>query len=182
MEIPIIPAEAIKKEVPGAKPLSIPIISEKGIEEYKIRKEKRSTASRSVIPTGDTCCTKVCTIVNNKVKYLEDELLLRESELASITEGFLLKSEEVTRKVPVKVKGEIVKGKIEEVREKVETRVSIAASQTRLKLKKQIHAITNQLESLNDARYKMVEQGSCKCIEEVKFPERKIGTLRFMKV
>ena len=92
-----------------------------------------------------------------------------------------MESKEVTRKVPVKVKGEIVKGKIEEVHEKVETRVSIAASQTRLKLKKQIHAITNQLESLNDSRYKMVEQGSCKCIEEAQFPERKIGTLPFMK-
>ena len=171
--IPIISASEIKKEAPIRKP-PIPIISGIGVKEFVVKAKRMPTGVKPVVPTGDTCCTNVCTIINRRVKYMEDELLLREAELASVTEGVLLETRDITRKVPVKMKGKIIKGKFEEISAKVEQRVSITYSHSRLKLKKQVHALVNQLSSLKDVRYEMVEKGSCKCIEEVKFPEKEI--------
>lgn len=170
MAIPIISPSQMKK---GAKP-SIPIIPSAGVTEFVTREKKIPSGVRPVIPTGDTCCTNVCTIINNKVKHMENELRLREAELASITEGLLIETKEVTKKVPVKVKGKIVKGQIEEVPATAERRVSVSYSQSRLALKRQAFALTNQLSALKDIRYEMLGKGSCKCIEEVKFPEKEI--------
>ncbi len=169
MLIPIIPESQIKKEGPVGKQGVMRVIPAAGVEEFTTKIRRTPTGPRPVIPTGDTCCTKVCTLVNNKIKYLEDELLLRKAELASVTEGLLLETREVTRKVPGKLRGQI-----EEVKGKAEQRISVTYSQSRLKLKKQAFAITNQLSSLNDIRYEMLEKGSCKCIEHAKFPEREI--------
>ncbi len=173
--IPLVPASQIKKE--GGKSPIIPIIPATGVTEFMIKHKRMRTGAKPVIPTGDTCCTNVCTIINKKVKSMEDDLMLREDELASITEGLLLE----TVKIVVPKKGEIVKGhpikpgkKIETEEVEKERRISVAYSQSRLKLKKQVFAIRNQLSALSDLRYEMLEKGSCKCIEEVKFPERKI--------
>jgi len=167
MLIPIIPESQIKKEGPVGKQGVMRVIPAAGVEEFTTKIRRTPTGPRPVIPTGDTCCTKVCTLVNNKIKYLEDELLLRKAELASVTEGLLLETREVTRKVPGKLRGQI-----KEIPGKAEQRISVTYSQSRLKLKKQAFAITNQLSSLNDIRHEMLEKGSCKCIEESKFPER----------
>ena len=72
MVIPIIPASQIKKEVPSAKPVPIPIISGAGVREFKIKEKRVPAGVKPVIPTGDTCCTKVCTIINKKVELLPD--------------------------------------------------------------------------------------------------------------
>lgn len=167
MLIPIIPASEMKKEEPVTKPAPMRVIPATGVKEFVVKTRRTPTGPKPVIPTGDTCCAKVCTVINGRVKYMEDELLLRKAELASATEGLLLETREVTRKVPGKLKGQF-----KEVTGKVEQRVSVSYSQSRLKLKKQVYAITNQLTALNDIRYEMVEKGSCKCIEESKFPER----------
>lgn len=166
-EIPIIPASQIKKEVPPGKGAPIPVISGVGVKEFITRAKRTPTGVKPVIPTGDTCCSNVCRVINNRVKFMEDELLLREAELASVTEGLLLETREVTRKVPGKMKGQV-----KEKTEKVEQRISVTYSQSRLRLKKQVHALTNQLSALKDIRYEMLDKGSCKCIETVKFPER----------
>jgi hypothetical protein len=174
MEIPIIPSEQVKRE--SGKTVPIPIIPVTGVTEFIVRAKKIPTGVKPVIPTGDTCCTKVCTIINNRVKRMEDDLRLREDELSSIKEGLLLE----TIKITVPKKGELKKGetkkpgKIETEQIEKERRVSVAYSQSRLKLKKQVHALTNQLSALKDIRYEMVEKGSCKCIEEVKFPEKEM--------
>jgi hypothetical protein len=167
MLIPIIPPEQMKKEEPANKPSGMRVIPATGVKEFAVKIRRTPTGPKPVIPTGDTCCTKVCTIINDKVKYMEDELLLRKAELASVTEGLLLETREVTRKVPGKLRGQI-----KDVPGKAEQRISVTYSQSRMKLKKQAFAITNQLAALNDIRYEMLEKGSCKCIEESKFPER----------
>lgn len=169
LQIPIIPASQMKKEEPIRKPGIMPVIPATGVEEFAVKIRRTPTGPRPVIPTGDTCCTKVCTLINNRIKYMEDELLLRKAELASVTEGLLLETREVTRKVPGKLRGQI-----KETPGKAEQRISVTYSQSRLKLKKQAFAITNRLSALNDIRYEMLEKGSCKCIEETKFPEREI--------
>jgi len=169
MAIPIIPASQIKKETSPGKGAPIPVIPGAGVKEFVTRARRIPTGVKPIIPTGDTCCTNVCRIINGRVKYMEDELLLREAELASVTEGLLLETREVTKKVPGKMRGQF-KEKVE----KVEQRISVTYSQSRLKLKKQVHALTNQLSALKDIRYEMVDKGSCKCIETVKFPEREI--------
>ncbi len=171
MVIPIIPASEMKKEKEVSR---IPIIPAAGVKEFRIKEKKVPTGVRPVIPIGDTCCTKVCKIINDKVEYMENELRLREAELASITEGLLIETKEVTKRVPVKVKGKIVKGRFEEIPATAEKRVSVSYSQSRLALKRQTFALTNQLSTLKDMRYEMLKKGSCKCIEEVKYPERKI--------
>lgn len=169
--IPIISESQIK-----SKPLHIQIIPSKGVTEFYVKKRVVSGA-RPIIPTGNTCCTNVCTVINKKVKNMEDDLRLREDELSSISEGLILE----TVKVIVPKKGEIKKGEIRKPGRKIETeevekerRISVAYSQSRLKLKKQVFAIKNQLEALSNIRYEMLENGSCRCIEEVKFPERKL--------
>lgn len=166
--IPIIPSEQVKKE---GKPAPIPIIPVTGVTEFMVRAKRAPTGVKPIIPTGDTCCTKVCTIINNRVKRMEDDLRLREDELSAITEGLLFE----TVKITVPKKGEIKKGEIRKPGKKIETeeiekerRISVAYSQSRLKLKKQVHALTNQLSALKDIRYEMLEKDSCKCIEEVK--------------
>ena len=164
--IPIIPASEVKKETPPASK-GMPVISGVGVKEFITRTKRTPTGVRPVIPTGDTCCTNVCKVINNRVKFMEDELLLREAELSSVTEGLLLETREVTKKIPGKMKGQF-----KEKTEQVEQRVSVTYSQSRLRLKKQVHALTNQLSALKDIRYEMVEKGSCKCIEEVKFPSK----------
>ena len=177
MLIPIIPSEQIKKsEIKEGKP-SIPLVAESqvkkksapipiipvtGVTEFMVKAKKIPTGVRSVIPTGDTCCTKVCTIINNRVKRMEDDLRLREDELSAITKGLLLE----TIKITVPKKGELKKGetkkpgpkKIETEEIEKERRVSVAYSQSRLKLKKQVHALTNQLSALKDIRYEMVDK------------------------
>lgn len=168
MSIPIIPASHVKKEPSGRK-VSIPVISGVGVKEFVTRTKRAPTGVKPVIPTGDTCCTNVCRIVNSRVKFMEDELLLREAELSSVTEGLLLETREITKKVPGKLRGQV-----KETTGKVEQRISVTYSQSRLKLKKQVHALTNQLSALKDIRYEMLEKGSCKCIEEVKFPEKEM--------
>ena len=171
LSIPIISASQIKSVL-----APIPIISGKGVTEYKTKVGKGPIGPRPVIPTGDTCCTKVCTIINDKVRYLENELRFREEQLSTIQEGLLLETVKVVK--PKKGELERIKKtgskKVETEEVEQERRVSVAYSQSRLSLKKQIHAITNQLSSLKDARYEMVEKGSCKCIEEVKFLEKVI--------
>jgi hypothetical protein len=167
MLIPIIPPEQMKKDEPVSKLGGMHVIPATGVKEFAVKIRRTPTGPKPVIPTGDTCCTKVCTIINNKVKYMEDELLLRKAELASVTEGLLLETREVTRKIPGKLRGQI-----KEIPGKAEQRISVTYSQSRMKLKKQAFAITNQLAALNDIRYEMLEKGSCKCIEETKFPER----------
>lgn len=177
MMIPIIPASQMKKEEPvskqtvgkqsTSKPGIMHVIPETGVQEFPVKIRRTPTGPKPVIPTGDTCCTKVCTLLNNRIRYMEDELLLRKAELASVTEGLLLETREVTRKVPGKLRGQV-----KEVTGKAEQRVSVTYSQSRLKLKKQAFAITNQLTALNGIRHEMLEKGSCKCIEESKFHER----------
>ncbi len=190
MQIPIIPSDRLKKEddklsipliSPGqvkkvGKTTMIPIIPKSSVTEFATKHRRVPTGVKPVIPTGDTCCTKVCTIINSKVKSMENELRFREDELSSIKEGLLLE----TVKITVPKKGELEKSKklghkkIETEEVERERRVSVAYSQSRLSLKRQIDAITNQLSALKDMRFDMVEKGSCKCIEEVKFPEKEI--------
>lgn len=167
--IPIIPSTEMKKEEQVKKSGVMRVIPATGVQEFPAKIKKAYTGPKPVIPTGDTCCTKVCTIINSRIKYMEDELLLRKAELASVTEGLLLETRDVTKKVPGKFRGQVI-----EKKETVEKRVSIAYSQSRLKLKKQAFAIINQLASLNDLRYEMLEKDSCKCIERAKFPEREM--------
>ena len=173
MLIPIIPAEQVKKET---KPLLVPIIPKGSVTEFATKTRRQPTGVKPVIPTGDTCCTKVCTIINNKVKNMENELRFREDELSAIKEGLLIE----TVKVTVPKKGELERAKkvgskkVETEEVERERRVSVAYSQSRLSLKKQIDAITNQLSALKDIRFDMVEKSSCKCIEEVKIPGKEI--------
>lgn len=169
MLIPIISPEQMKKEEPVSKPGAMHVIPATGVKEFAVKIRRTPTGPKPVIPTGDTCCTKVCTLLNGRIKYIEDELLLRKAELASVTEGLLLETREVTRKVPGKLRGQV-----KEVPGKAEQRISVTYSQSRLRLKKQAFAITNQLTALNDMRYELLKKGSCKCIEETKFPEREV--------
>lgn len=169
MDIPIIPASQVKKIPPTGKGAPMPVISGAGVKEFVTRTKRAPTGVKPIIPTGDTCCTNVCKVINSRVKYMEDELLLREAELESVTEGLLLETREVTKKVPGKMKGQV-----KETTGKIEQRISVTYSQSRLKLKKQVHALTNQLSALKDIRYEMLDKGSCKCIETVKFPEREM--------
>lgn len=174
MSIPIIAPSQIKKESGKSSPMQL--IPKTGVTEYPMKTRKGPAGARPVIPTGDTCCTRVCTVINGKVKYLENELRFREDQLSTIKEGLLLE----TVKVVVPKKGEMERTKkigskkVETEEVEKERRVSVAYSQSRLSLKRQIDAITNQLSALKDMRYDMVEKGSCKCIEEVKFLEKEI--------
>ncbi len=128
LSIPIISAGKVVKE---GKPLPIQILSKTEVVEVlpKMKIRGGPTGPRPTIPTGDPCCAKVCTLINEKIKYLQNERRFKEEQLSTAREGGLT-------------------------------------------LKRQIDAISNQLTSLQNSRFDMVEKGSCKCIEEVKFAER----------
>ena len=127
LSIPIISAGTVVKE---GKPLPIQILSKTEVVEVLPKSKIRGgpTGPIPTIPTGDPCCAKVCTLINEKIKYLQNERRFKEEQLSTTKEG--------------------------------------------LALKRQIDAISNQLTSLQNSRFDMVEKGSCKCIEEVKFAER----------
>lgn len=128
LSIPIISPSKVVKE---GKPLPIQILSKTEVIEVIPKTKIRGgpTGPRPTIPTGDPCCAKVCTLINDKVRYLQNERRFKEEQLSTAREGGLT-------------------------------------------LKRQIDAISNQLTSLQNSRFDMVEKGSCKCIEEVKFAER----------
>lgn len=46
--------------------------------------------------------------------------------------------------------------------------------EARIRTRRQISALVNKISSLKDMRFTFAEKGICKCIEEVKFPEKKI--------
>jgi hypothetical protein len=128
ISIPIISPGKVVKE---GKPLPIQILSKTQVTEVlpKVRIRGGPTGPRPTIPTGDPCCAKVCTLINDKLRYLQNERRFKEEQLSTAREGGLT-------------------------------------------LKRQIDALSNKLTSLQNSRFDMVEKGSCKCIEEVKFAER----------
>lgn len=128
LSIPIISPGKVVKE---GKPLPIQILSKSEVKEVlpKIKIRTGPTGPKPSIPTGDPCCAKVCTLINEKIRFLQNERRFKEEQLSTAREGGLT-------------------------------------------IKRQIDAISNQLTSLQKSRFDMVEKGSCKCIEEVKFAER----------
>ncbi len=170
--IPIISEAQVKKkkDTITGKMVSMPIIPGSEVKEFRIKARKIPVGAKPVIPIGDTCCTKVCTIINDKVKSLEDEVRLRQEELDAIREGLVL--EKV--KILVPKKGELKRvgakgGKVETEEIEKEKRIMVSYSESRAKLKRQQFSLIHQLSALKNMRYDMLEKGSCKCIEEVKF-------------
>lgn len=185
MNIPIISPGQISESAKtssksSSKLSSIKILPKGAVVELPSKVSRGPTGPRSVIPTGDTCCTKACTIINRKVEFLKNELRLREEEFSYVREGMLAG----TRKVVVPKKGELEKSKkfpsrkVETEEIEQEIRYGVEFGESRRRLRRQINSITDQLTSLQDLRYEMVEKGSCKCIEEVK----SIDTAQILKV
>lgn len=168
MPIPIISPEQMKKEPPKGAKSTMRIISG---AEVTTRVKKIPKMVRAVIPTGDTCCTNFCAIINGRIEHIESELEDRKEKLERATKGGLIEAKEVTRKVPLKEKGRIVKGKFEEKKATVESRLAISYSLHRQSLKGQVRALTNKVLSLRDVRHEMAEKGYCKCFEEIGLPE-----------
>lgn len=46
--------------------------------------------------------------------------------------------------------------------------------EARIRTRRQVSALVNKISSLKDMRFTFAEKGICKCIEEVKFPEKRI--------
>ncbi len=192
MLIPIIPSEQVKAKkivteindktptVPSVptikKDLMIPIISGKEVTELRVRTKKVPTGARPVIPTGDTCCTQVCTIINNKVKSIEEDIRLRQEELDAIKEGLVLEKVKilVPKKGEMEKKGAKKGAKIQTEEVEKERKFSVSYSESRAALKRQQFSLIHQLSALKNIRYDMLQKGSCKCIEEVKFAEIEI--------
>ena len=165
MPITIIPPEQMKKEPKKSSMRIIP-----GAE-VTTKVKKVPKMAKPIIPPGDTCCTNFCAIINNRIENIENELKDRKEKLTLATKGGLIEAKEVTKKVPLKVKGRIVKGKVEERKETVESRLAVVYSQHRQSLKGQVRALANKVSSLSDTRREMSEKGYCKCFEEIALPE-----------
>ncbi len=189
MLIPIVPSSQVQEKkgpietrttmptVPvGRKDISIPIVSSKEVTEFRVRTKRVPTGAKPVIPTGDTCCTQVCTIINNKVKELEDDIRFRQEELDSIKEGLVLEKVKiiVPKKGEIEKKGAKKGAKIETEEIEKERKFSVSYSESRAALKRQQFALIHQLSALKNIRYDMLEKDSCKCIEKVKFAEIEI--------
>lgn len=176
ISIPTVPASAVTEKGKG---LAIPTISGEKVTEFKVRTKRVPTGAKAVIPTGDTCCTKVCTILNERIQYLADEIGLRQEELDSMGEGHVLE----TLKVVVAKKGEIKRvrekgGKIATEIVDDDIKFTVLQAETRRKLKRQHYALVHQLSGLKNLRYEMLEKGSCKCVEQVKFANIEIPDIK----
>ena len=192
MPITIIPAEQVQKEAPrkrlaipiiseaeakegATKPTSIPTIPETGVEEFKEFGKRGPAGAKSVIPTGDPCCANVCRTINNKIDQIENELRFEEAQLATIavTLSSIPETREVVTQVPLIVKGKEVKIGGRPVT--TEKTMTISAAKSGLSLKRRVRGLTDQISSLKDIRYEMIEKGSCRCVEEAKFEEAKVS-------
>ena len=170
--IPIIPEGEAKKQ--ASKSVPLPTIPKAGVEEFKEREKRGPAGAKSIIPTGDPCCANVCRTINNKIDQIESELRFEEAQLATIsgTLSSIPETREVIKQVPLIVKGKEVKVGGKPVT--VEKTMSISSAKSGLSLKRRVRGLTDQLSSLKDIRYEMIEKGSCKCAEEAKFVEREI--------
>lgn len=136
MALELVSAKQIEtKKVPGKKdtPVKkepttirrfgvIPIIEAEEVVPAKLTKEP--TGARAIIPTGDTCCTGVCTYLNAEIDGLGQAIKIRQEELKYMSMG-----------------------------------------SSRFKTKRQIFALTNEISSLKDLRFTLVDKNVCKCVE-----------------
>lgn len=189
-QIPLVPEKEVvvpkkKKEEEKKVPSPPPPKLKPKLEAIKIVPEKEiklvpvkitPTGPRPVIPTEDTCCQKVCTILNNTIHGLEQALEIREEEKA-LQELYIGREKEEEKELVTILppgigpavfgeKPEVIERPVRGKRRKLIIGGAVAA--------KQIKVIKTKLSVLKDFRYDLKNKDSCKCIEEIELiPIRK---------
>lgn len=174
-----------KKEAEKKAPPPKPSIKPK-LEAIKIVPEKEikpaiakitPTGPKPVIPKEDTCCAKVCTILNNTIHGMEQALEIREEERA-LQELYIGREKEEEKELVTILppgigpgvfgaKPEVVERPIRGKRRKLIIGGAVTA--------KQIKVIKTKLSTLKDFRFDLKNKDSCKCIEEIELvPYKKL--------